>query len=104
MPSVRVSSPGARPFPSAAAPVTFNEEAILVAPTQRTAPPMHWLQSEYLLKGLFLGLLLFVALQEAVPPQPQAPPPGWPATARVTLITLGGLALALGIAAVRKRR
>jgi tetratricopeptide (TPR) repeat protein len=65
---------------------------------------MRWLQSEYILKGLFLGLLLFAALQEAAPPGPGLPEPGWPAVARVTLITLGGVALALALAAAGKLR
>jgi tetratricopeptide (TPR) repeat protein len=65
---------------------------------------MRWLKSEYLLKGLFLGALLFAALQEATPPSPEAPPPGWTALAEVTLLMLGGLVVALVIAAVRKLR
>jgi tetratricopeptide (TPR) repeat protein len=65
---------------------------------------MRWLKSEYILKGLFLGALLFAALQAATPPEPDKPDPGWPAVAQVTLLMLGGLALALGIAAVRKMR
>ncbi len=64
---------------------------------------MRWLKSEYMLKGLFLGVLLFAALQEAVP-RGDSPEPGWPALARVTLLMLGGLALGLGLAAVRKLR
>lgn len=56
---------------------------------------MRGLLSEYLLKGVFLGLLLFVALQE---------PPDWAATGRVALYTVGGLVLALVVAAWRKRR
>jgi tetratricopeptide (TPR) repeat protein len=50
---------------------------------------MRQLISEYILKGLFLGLLLFVALQD----------PTWQATGWVALLTLGGLFIALGIAA-----
>jgi tetratricopeptide (TPR) repeat protein len=60
---------------------------------------MRWLKAEYLLKGLFLGALLFAALQEAAQPEP-----AWPAVAQVTLLMLGGLALGLGVAAVRKLR
>src|SRR5260370_28020006 len=59
-----------------------------------TAPTMRWLQTEYILKGIFLGLLLFVALQD----------PSWHATGRVALCTLGGLVLLLGVAAVQKVR
>src|SRR5690348_11157588 len=65
---------------------------------------MRWLKSEYILKGLFLGALLFAALQEATPPEPGQPEPGWPALAQVTLLTLGGLVAGLAVAAVRKRR
>jgi tetratricopeptide (TPR) repeat protein len=65
---------------------------------------MRWLKSEYLLKGLFLGALLFAALQEATPPGPDQAEPGWPAVARVTLFMLGGLVLGLGVAAFRKVR
>jgi tetratricopeptide (TPR) repeat protein len=55
---------------------------------------MRWLQAEYLLKGVYLGLLLFVALHES----------DWFALALVSALALGGLALTLGIAAVRKAR
>jgi tetratricopeptide (TPR) repeat protein len=56
--------------------------------------PMRWLHAEYILKGIFLGLLLFVALREH----------DWPALGLVVLLTLGGLALSLTIAAYRKLR
>ncbi len=55
---------------------------------------MRWLVSEYILKGIFLGLLLFVALQE----------PDWTQTGQVALFTTGGLAVFLGIAAWFKLR
>jgi tetratricopeptide (TPR) repeat protein len=55
---------------------------------------MRWLVSEYILKGIFLGLLLFVALQE----------PDWTQTGQVALFTAGGLAVFLGIAAWLKLR
>src|SRR5579863_696057 len=60
---------------------------------------MRWLKAEYLLKGLFLGALLFAALQEATLPEP-----GWPALARVTALMLAGLVVGLVLAAVRKLR
>jgi tetratricopeptide (TPR) repeat protein len=60
---------------------------------------MRWLKPEYLLKGLFLGALLFAALQEATLPEP-----GWPALGQVTLLMLAGLAVGLVLAAVRKLR
>jgi tetratricopeptide (TPR) repeat protein len=56
---------------------------------------MTWLPSEYLLKGIFLGLLLFAALCAGADP--------W-AAARVGLWLVGGLAIGLTIAAVRKFR
>jgi tetratricopeptide (TPR) repeat protein len=55
---------------------------------------MRWQQSEYILKGVYLGLLVFVALQE----------PDWQDVARVALCTLGGLAVCLGLAAIGKLR
>jgi tetratricopeptide (TPR) repeat protein len=64
---------------------------------------MRWLKSEYILKGLFLGVLLFAAVQEAVP-EGDSPQPGWPALGRVTLLMLGGLLVGLAVAAVRKVR
>ncbi len=51
-------------------------------------------KAEYLLKGVFLGLLLFAALQAG-----GQPGPAWPVMARVSLCTLGGLVLALAAAA-----
>jgi len=56
---------------------------------------MTWLPSEYLLKGIFLGLLLFAALSAGNDP--------W-AAARVGLWLAGGLAVGLTIAAVQKVR
>jgi tetratricopeptide (TPR) repeat protein len=55
---------------------------------------MRWQQTEFLLKGIYLGLLLYVALQT----------PTWLEIAQVAGITFAGLALALGVAAVRKFR
>jgi tetratricopeptide (TPR) repeat protein len=50
--------------------------------------------SEYILKGIYLGLLLFVALQT----------PDWPTTGVVALCMGGGLLMALVLAAWSKRR
>src|SRR5690349_8875306 len=55
---------------------------------------MRWPLSEYVLKGLFLGLLLFAALN--------APDPS--AAAGVGLWLAGGLAAGLAVAAVLKLR
>jgi tetratricopeptide (TPR) repeat protein len=55
---------------------------------------MGWQKTEFLCKGLYLGLLLFVALQT----------PTWTEVGQVGLITLAGLALCLAIAAFLKLR
>jgi tetratricopeptide (TPR) repeat protein len=55
---------------------------------------MRWQQTEFILKGIYLGLLLFVALNVT----------GWADLAIAAGWTLGGLVLCLGIAAVRKLR
>jgi tetratricopeptide (TPR) repeat protein len=55
---------------------------------------MRWLQTEYLLKGVYLGLLLFVALQKPAADQ----------MALFALYPFGGLALALGLAGYLKLR
>jgi tetratricopeptide (TPR) repeat protein len=53
---------------------------------------MRWQYTEYILKGLYLGLLLYVALQE----------PTGPEVGQVALCVGAGLAGALGLAAARK--
>jgi tetratricopeptide (TPR) repeat protein len=58
---------------------------------------MSWQQTEFILKGVYLGLLLFVGMQL------QAGQWG-PELGYVALCTFGGLALFLGLAAVRKLR
>jgi tetratricopeptide (TPR) repeat protein len=55
---------------------------------------MRWDQTEFVLKGIYLGLLLMVALHG----------PGWAELAWVGLFTFGGLALGLAWAALQKRR
>jgi hypothetical protein len=55
---------------------------------------MRGFHAEYILKGIYLGLLLFVALHE----------PSWAALGQAAALTLGGLALFLAVAAVRKLR
>src|SRR5262245_7231292 len=59
---------------------------------------MRWLQTEYLLKGLYLGLLALVGLRAATKGH------YWQTPVFVTLFTLGGLAFALGAAAYGKFR
>src|SRR5262249_8907964 len=53
---------------------------------------MRWLVSEYLLKGIYLGVLLFVAVQKL----------DWRATGIWAAATCGGLVLSVGVAAWRK--
>jgi tetratricopeptide (TPR) repeat protein len=60
---------------------------------------MRWLQTEYLLKGVYLGLVLYAALQQAATPEH-----GWDALLRVNLLALGGLLLALLLAGLAKLR
>jgi tetratricopeptide (TPR) repeat protein len=55
---------------------------------------MRWEQTEFLLKGIYLGLLVVVALDS----------PTWQEVAQVFLYMAAGLVLCLGVAAVRKLR
>ncbi len=55
---------------------------------------LRWEQTEFLLKGIYLGLLVLVAWQI----------PTWDEVGLIALYTLGGLAVCLGIAAWRKFR
>lgn len=54
---------------------------------------MRWAKSEYILKGVFLGLLLFVSLQKNM---------DWEATGRVALWLVGGFVVALVLSAARR--
>jgi tetratricopeptide (TPR) repeat protein len=60
---------------------------------------MRWLNIEYLLKGIFLGLLLFAALRAG-----SAEEADWPAVGRVALGMGGGLAVALAAGVLLKLR
>ncbi len=60
---------------------------------------MRWIHSEYLLKGIFLGLLLDVALRQAGQAELN-----WDAPLRVGVCIAGGLLLALLVAAFSKLR
>src|SRR5437764_13826090 len=60
---------------------------------------MRWIHSEYLLKGVFLGLLLNVALRQAGLTEFN-----WDAPLRVALCVFGGLLLALLVAGFSKLR
>ncbi len=55
---------------------------------------MKWAKSEYILKGVFLGLLLFVSLQNL----------DWAETGRLAVFLAGGLAAGLVIGAARQFR
>jgi tetratricopeptide (TPR) repeat protein len=60
---------------------------------------MRWLHTEYVLKGLYLGLLLYAALKQAALPQAD-----WATLLAVNLTALGGLVVALVAAAAIKMR
>ena len=60
---------------------------------------MRWFQTEYLLKGLYLGLIALAGLHAAA-----ADAPSWHTPVLVTLYSLAGLGLALGVAAYGKLR
>jgi tetratricopeptide (TPR) repeat protein len=62
--------------------------------TKHEDPTMPRLQSEYILKGVYLGLLLYVAISE----------PPWQTIGLVALCTLGGVAVALLVTAIIKLR
>src|SRR6516165_5510707 len=53
-----------------------------------------WLLPEYVLKGVYLGLLGYTALEEKI----------WTLTLMVALLPLGGLLIALMVAAIQKIR
>lgn len=55
---------------------------------------MRWQQTEFILKGAYLGLLVLVAMQA----------PDWKEAAEVALFAIGGLALCLGIIGFQKIR
>jgi tetratricopeptide (TPR) repeat protein len=61
---------------------------------------MRWFQSEYILKGLFLGLMLYAALEEAKSPSPQ----NWQMLGYVNLGALIGLTGALAVGGALKVR
>ncbi|MFO0845770.1 MAG: hypothetical protein U0797_25860 [Gemmataceae bacterium] len=67
--------------------------------------PMRILQTEYLLKGIYLGLALFAALLlAAIPPSDEAGPALQSGLLRVNLATLAGLAASLLVAACLRFR
>lgn len=93
--------------------VSLNRRALPICPGTRypsqqshrtrifsgTASIMRWLQTEYLLKGVYLGLVLYAALQQAASPQH-----GWDALARVNFLALAGFVLALIVGGAVKIR
>jgi len=56
---------------------------------------MRWAKAEYILKGVFLGLLLFVSLQKDL---------DWAATGRIALWLVGGFLVGLICAAIKQFR
>jgi tetratricopeptide (TPR) repeat protein len=60
---------------------------------------MRWLHSEYLLKGLYLGVIALAGLRAAT-----GPTPSWQTPLLVTAASVAGLALALAVAAYGKLR
>lgn len=54
---------------------------------------MRWAKSEYILKGVFLGLLVFVSLQKGL---------DWAGTGRIAIWMAGGLGAALVLATIRQ--
>jgi tetratricopeptide (TPR) repeat protein len=60
---------------------------------------MRWLQTEYLLKGIYLGLVLYAALHQAA-----GTGPAWESLLRVNGCALAGLLIALATAALLKIR
>jgi tetratricopeptide (TPR) repeat protein len=61
---------------------------------------MRWFHTEYILKGLFLGLMLYAALIEAAAPSPQ----NWQMLGYVNLGALAGLVAALVLGGLLKLR
>jgi tetratricopeptide (TPR) repeat protein len=61
---------------------------------------MRWLNTEYILKGVYVGLVLFTALLLAAAPGDTS----WPTLLTVNLCTLAGLAIGLAVAAFVKLR
>src|SRR5260370_41032687 len=60
---------------------------------------MHWLHTEYLLKGLYLGLLVLMGVRAAT-----ATPPNWQAPLLATLFSFAGLVIGIAVAGYGKLR
>ncbi|MFO0880640.1 MAG: tetratricopeptide repeat protein [Gemmataceae bacterium] len=74
-------------------------------PPPPPAPPMRLVPTEYLLKGFYLGLVLFAALVlAAFPAGENAASPVVQGLLRLNLATLAGLVLALTVAAILRFR
>lgn len=93
-----------QPFPARARRDTLHPSS----PPGPSAPPataMRLVPTEYLLKGVYLGLVLFAALHLAtIPPVDQGPVLVQQGLAWVNLSTLAGLALALFLAGLLRFR
>jgi tetratricopeptide (TPR) repeat protein len=67
---------------------------------------MRWVQSEYAMKGLFLGLLLYTAMQIEIAPAPAdgVSRTAWERTGSIALYMLGGLGAAIVLGLLRQLR
>jgi len=65
---------------------------------------MRWLQSEFAMKGLFLGLLLYTSMQIQIRSMQEPHVATWELTGTVALYMLGGLGVALVLGLLRQIR
>jgi tetratricopeptide (TPR) repeat protein len=94
-----------RPFPSTARRDTLQRVARPLPPRELPASPMRWLQTEYLLKGIYLGLVLYAALVvAAIPSGEEYRATLYDCLLRVNVASLAGLVLALVIASLLRIR
>ncbi len=94
-----------RPFPSTARRDTLQRVARPLPPREIPASPMRWLQTEYLLKGIYLGLVLYAALVvAAIPSGEEYRATLYDCLLRVNVASLAGLVVALVITTVLRIR
>ncbi len=93
------------PFPSTPRRDNLQGTARPIPLREIPAPPMRWLQTEYLLKGIYLGLVLFAALQVAsIPPGEEHIGTLYDCLLRINLASFIGLFLALLLASLMRIR
>jgi tetratricopeptide (TPR) repeat protein len=93
------------PFPSARRRDTLQGIARPIPPRELPASPMRWLQTEYLLKGIYLGLVLYAALEAAaIPPGEEHLGTLYRSLLLLNGLSLGGLVLALVLATLMRIR